>query len=149
MEVWPKWMQQRRWNQMEVVARASPPECKIVQGQVLAPGATQVNAYGLSRRGLQFTSAAGAAEALNASLHKWASCDVVLCYVMLCCVMLCYVMLCYVMLCYVMLFYVMLHKNQPWRLLSTHVKHSCTNQLTRPMSGCCIKSRKFVACYPT
>jgi hypothetical protein len=46
--------------------------------------------------------------------------------------------------------------SQSWRLLSTHVKHSCTNHLTRPMSGrdydltrCCIKSRKFVACNPT
>jgi hypothetical protein len=38
---------------------------------------------------------------------------------------------------------VKLHRNQPWRLLSTHVKHSCTDQLTRPMSGCCIKSRNF------
>jgi hypothetical protein len=26
--------------------------------------------------------------------------------------------------------YIVLHRNQPWRLLSTHVKHSCTNQLT-------------------
>jgi hypothetical protein len=42
---------------------------------------------------------------------------------LLCCVMLCYVML--FMLCY--LCYVILRRNQPWRLLSTHVKHSCHN----------------------
>jgi hypothetical protein len=42
----------------------------------------------------------------------------------------------------VALCYVMLRRNQPWRLLSTHVKHSCTNQLTRPMSGCCFDQRQ-------
>jgi hypothetical protein len=45
--------------------------------------------------------------------------------------------------------FVMIHRNQPWKLLSTHVKYSCTNQLTRPKAGSCIKPRKFAACNPT
>jgi hypothetical protein len=42
----------------------------------------------------------------------------------------------------------LLQGNQPWRLLSTHVRHSRTNQLTRPMSGCCTNC-ELVACSST